>query len=126
MGTLCEFIFVWNLSLPNKKMWFTLKNYLCEIWKINFRYLWEGLASFSWFWPVLDSCGLFCLVVDGFKYLWLVLGACDCFCYIPGMIKKNARLSEVYGNFGKNVPLLKICHTYPAMMKLGRVIPYLK
>ena len=24
---------------------------------------------------------------------------------------------------GKKVPLLKICHTYPAMMKLGAVIP---
>ena len=26
----------------------------------------------------------------------------------------------------KKVPLPKICHTYPAMMKLGTVIPYLK
>ena len=27
---------------------------------------------------------------------------------------------------GKKVPLPKICHTYPAKMKLGKVIPYLK
>ena len=27
---------------------------------------------------------------------------------------------------GKKVSLLKICHTYPTMMKLGTVIPYLK
>ena len=27
---------------------------------------------------------------------------------------------------GKKVPLPKICHTYPIMMKLGTVIPYLK
>ena len=26
----------------------------------------------------------------------------------------------------KKAPLPKICHTYPAMMKLGTVIPYLK
>ena len=26
----------------------------------------------------------------------------------------------------KRFPLPKICHTYPAMMKLGTVIPYLK
>ena len=27
---------------------------------------------------------------------------------------------------GKEAPLPKICHTYPTMMKLGIVIPYLK
>ena len=27
---------------------------------------------------------------------------------------------------GKKAPLPKICHTYPTMMKLGTVIPYLK
>ena len=27
---------------------------------------------------------------------------------------------------GKGFPLPKICHTYPAMMKLGTVIPYLR
>ena len=27
---------------------------------------------------------------------------------------------------GKKAPLPKICHTYPKMMKLGTVIPYLK
>ena len=27
---------------------------------------------------------------------------------------------------GKRGPLPKICHTYPTMMKLGTVIPYLK
>ena len=26
----------------------------------------------------------------------------------------------------KKAPLSKICHTYPAIMKLGTVIPYLK
>ena len=26
----------------------------------------------------------------------------------------------------KKAPLPKICHTYPTMMKLGTVIPYLK
>ena len=30
------------------------------------------------------------------------------------------------GGRGKKVPLPKICHTYPTMMKLGTVIPYLK
>ena len=27
---------------------------------------------------------------------------------------------------GKKTPLPKICHTYPTMMKLRKVIPYLK
>ena len=27
---------------------------------------------------------------------------------------------------GRKVPLPKTCHTYPTMMKLGRVVPYLK
>ena len=30
------------------------------------------------------------------------------------------------GGATKKAPLPKICHTYPAMMKLGTVIPYLK
>ena len=30
------------------------------------------------------------------------------------------------GGAGKKAPLPKICHTYPAMMKLGTVIPYLR
>ena len=30
------------------------------------------------------------------------------------------------GGGGKKAPLPKICHTYPAMMKLGTVIPYPK
>ena len=30
------------------------------------------------------------------------------------------------GGGGKKAPLPKICHTYPTMMKLGTVIPYLK
>ena len=30
------------------------------------------------------------------------------------------------GDGAKGSPLPKICHTYPAMMKLGTVIPYLK
>ena len=30
------------------------------------------------------------------------------------------------GEGGKKVPLPKICHTYPAMMKLDAVIPHLK
>ena len=30
------------------------------------------------------------------------------------------------GGGGKNVPLPKICHTYPTITKLGPVIPYLK
>ena len=31
-----------------------------------------------------------------------------------------------WGGGGKKAPLPKICHTYPAMMKLGTVIPYPK
>ena len=31
-----------------------------------------------------------------------------------------------YGCGGKKAPVSKICHTYPAMMKLGTVIPYFK
>ena len=31
-----------------------------------------------------------------------------------------------WGERAKRHPLLKICHTYPAMRKLGAVIPYLK
>ena len=31
----------------------------------------------------------------------------------------------LYG-WGKKTRLPKICHTYPTLMKLGRVIPYLK
>ena len=27
---------------------------------------------------------------------------------------------------GKKAPLPKICHTYPTMMKLGKVLPYRK
>ena len=30
------------------------------------------------------------------------------------------------GGGGKKAPLPKICHTYPTMMKLGTVKPYLK
>ena len=30
------------------------------------------------------------------------------------------------GGMGKKVPLPKICHVYPTIMKLGTVIPYLK
>ena len=30
------------------------------------------------------------------------------------------------GEGGKKVPLPKICHSYPTMMKRGTVIPYLK
>ena len=30
------------------------------------------------------------------------------------------------GGGGKKAPLPKICHTCPTMMKLGKVIPYLK
>ena len=30
------------------------------------------------------------------------------------------------GGGAKNVPLSKICHTYPTMIKLGTVIPCLK
>ena len=30
------------------------------------------------------------------------------------------------GGGEKAPPLPKICHTYPAMMKLGTIIPYLK
>ena len=30
------------------------------------------------------------------------------------------------GGGGKKTPLPKICHTYPTMMRLGTVIPYLK
>ena len=30
------------------------------------------------------------------------------------------------GGGAKRAPLPKICHTYPTMMKLGTVIPYLK
>ena len=33
---------------------------------------------------------------------------------------------EAHGCGGKKTPLPKICHTYPAMMKLGPVIPYIK
>ena len=31
-----------------------------------------------------------------------------------------------YGWGGQKDPLPKICHTYPTMMKLGTVMPYLK
>ena len=34
--------------------------------------------------------------------------------------------SLIWGGGGKKAPLPKICHTYPAMMKLGTVIPYPK
>ena len=31
-----------------------------------------------------------------------------------------------WGEWAKRRPLPKICYTYPSMMKLGAVIPYLK
>ena len=34
--------------------------------------------------------------------------------------------SRMGGGAGKKSPLPKICRTYPTMMKLGTVIPYLK
>ena len=37
-----------------------------------------------------------------------------------------AFLGQFTDGCGKNAPLPKICHTYPTMMKLGTVIPYLK
>ena len=30
-----------------------------------------------------------------------------------------------WGGWGQNLPLPKLCHRYPTMMKLGTVIPYL-
>ena len=39
---------------------------------------------------------------------------------------KHFRDRSRMGGRGKKVPLPKICHTYPAKMKLGTVIPYLK
>ena len=36
------------------------------------------------------------------------------------------RVADRWGERGKKAPLPKICHTYPIMMKLGIVIPYLK
>ena len=35
-------------------------------------------------------------------------------------------LTDGGGGGGKKAPLPKICHTYPTMMKLGTVTPYLK
>ena len=38
-----------------------------------------------------------------------------------------SRMGEKGGGGGaKRPPFLKICHTYPTMMKLGTVTPYLK
>ena len=34
--------------------------------------------------------------------------------------------SHGFGGGGKKAPLPKICHTYPTMMKLEKVKPYLK
>ena len=34
--------------------------------------------------------------------------------------------ADGWGGGGGRLPLPKICHTYPTMMKLGTVIPYLK
>ena len=39
---------------------------------------------------------------------------------------KHFRDRSRMGGRGKKVPLPKICHTYPAKMKLDKVIPYLK
>ena len=33
---------------------------------------------------------------------------------------------RIGGGEGQKAPLSKICHTYPTLMKLGAVIPYLK
>ena len=35
-------------------------------------------------------------------------------------------LWSLMGGGSKKVALPKICHTYPKMMKLGKVVPYLK
>ena len=35
-------------------------------------------------------------------------------------------LTDGEGGGGKKDPLPKICHTYPAMIKLGAIIPYIK
>ena len=35
-------------------------------------------------------------------------------------------LLEATHGWGKNSPLPKICHTYPTVIKLGTIIPYLK
>ena len=51
---------------------------------------------------------------------------------IPGSILTLFRTSLLgaaltdEGGGGKKAPLLKICHTYPTIMKLGTFIPYLK
>ena len=36
------------------------------------------------------------------------------------------RAAHRWGGGAKRPPLPKICHTYPTIMKLGTVIPYLK
>ena len=44
--------------------------------------------------------------------------------YQDGLFRDCSRIGGRGG--GKKTPLPKICHTYPTMMKLGTVIPYLK
>ena len=43
-----------------------------------------------------------------------------------GLFWGCSRMGAGGGRGGKKVSLSKICHTYPALMKLGTVIPYLK
>ena len=53
------------------------------------------------------------------------------------VILDNGKMSTLYrmelfraawgwGGGSKGFPLFKFCHTYPAMMKIGTVVPYLK
>ena len=48
----------------------------------------------------------------------------ECFLEQNARVLNHRGCSQMGG--GKKAPLPKICHTYPIMMKLGTVIPYLK
>ena len=52
-------------------------------------------------------------------YLWINL-------IQDGHFRGCSRIGGGVGGEAKWLPLPKICHIYPTMMKLGTVIPYLK
>ena len=54
---------------------------------------------------------------------FLIIGLCNS---LLGIISFLIPLFAVFRSKNCTPPFPKICHTYPAMMKLGTVIPYLK
>ena len=101
-----DVLFFWTFYLSNKLFqcsWQWLLPFMSYEFKPPFNLKW--ITYFEWI-----------------SYLLLILRFSSFNPIQDGHFRGCSRIGEG----GKKVPLPKICHTYPTMMKLGTVIPYLK